>query len=257
MDENHEGRIAGPNQHNFLVVPHRLGPLVSLDSSGAHRATDDFDQLIDDVFPDVEERPGWFDAVLVVTGAGLLAWSWIGGAPGIVTVIGAIALALGCILPIRSAWRRAQQRREQRRRAGLLEKGVPIDVSSPAAAALVGAYADLIGLATRSDPEVGRPAITAAHGALLEVASLLKGRSPTSERELGYVDIRAITVAELADALRDLPVSPERPEDNDSTVDPDALVAAREELDRIAPFNSLTRLEELIAEARTRRHDRS
>jgi len=192
-----------------------------------------------------------------MTGAGLLAWSWIGGAPGIVTVLGAIALALGCILPIRAAWRRARQRREQQRRAGLLEKGVLIDASSPAAAALVGAYEDLVGLAATSDPEVGRPAITAAHDALLEVASLLKGRSPTSKRELDYVDMRAVTAAELADALRDLPVRPERPDDDASTADPDALVAAREELDKIAPFNSVTRLEELIAEARTRRHDRS
>ena len=48
-------------------------------------------------------------------------------------------------------------------------------------------------------PELGDPAISAAHGALLEVASLLKGRAPTSEVELGYIDKRAAAVADRAD----------------------------------------------------------
>jgi hypothetical protein len=39
-------------------------------------------------------------------------------------------------------------------------------------------------------------------------------------------------------------------------IHPDALVDAQEELDQIAPINAVTRLEELIAEARTQRRDR-
>ena len=249
--------VAGPDRRDFVVVPHRPGPVISLDTSRSQRGRDDLDELIDDLFPDVEERPGWFDAALVVVGAVLFAWGWIAEAPGVVTLLGVLALALGCILPIRAAWRRAQHRRERRRREGLLERGVPIDVSSSAASALVGAYEDLLTIAGRSGAEFGDPAISAAHDALLEVASLLKGRPPTSERELGYVDKRANTVAELVDALRELPVRPGPTGEDPSSVDPDALIEAREELDQIAPFNSVTRLEELIAEARIQRRGRS
>ena len=172
MNESDDRGVA-PGRRNFVVVPHRPGPLLSLDTGRSQRARDDLDELIDDLFPDVDERPGWFDAVLVVVGAGLLAWAWTGEPPGVVTVLGVVALALGCILPMRAAWRRARRRREHRRRNGLLEQGVPIDVSSPSAAALVSAYEDLLRLANRSGSEFGDPAISAAHDALREVASLL------------------------------------------------------------------------------------
>jgi hypothetical protein len=258
MDEPRNPEGAGPDRRDFVVVPHRPGPLISLDTERSQRGRDDLDELIDDLFPEVEERPGWFDAALVVVGAGLLAWAWIGTVPAIVPVLGAVALGLGCILPARAAWRRARQRQEHRRREGLLEKGVPIDVSAPGAARLVGAYEDLIGLANRSGPELGTPAISAAHGALLEVASLLKGRAPTSERELGYIDRRAAAVAELVGALRELPLSRSEPSGDDlSGVHPDALIEARDELDKVAPFNSVSQLEELIAEARIQRRGRS
>lgn len=255
MNESDDRGVA-PDRRNFVVVPHRPGPLLSLDTGRSQRARDDLDELIDDLFPDVDERPGWFDAVLVVVGAGLLAWAWTGEPPGVVTVLGVVTLALGCILPVRAAWRRARRRREHRRRNGLLEQGVPIDASSPGAAALVRAYEDLLRLANRSGSEFGDPAISAAHDALLEVASLLKGRSPTSERELGYVDKRAAAIAELAGALRELPTGSQSPSEDPSVVDPDALVEAREELDEIAAFNSVTRLEELTAEARIQRGGR-
>jgi hypothetical protein len=257
MHESHDRGVVGPDRRDFVVVPLRPGPLIALDTSRSQRGRDDLDELIDDLFPDVDERPGWFDAALAVVGAGLLAWAWMGEAPAVATVVGVIALALGCMLPIRAAWRRARERREHRRREGLLEQGVPIDVSSPAVAALVGAYEALLSLAKRSGPELGDPAISAAHGALLEVASLLKGRSPTSERELAYVNQRAAAVAELVGALGELSIGSASSHDDPSAIDPDALIEAREELDQIAPFNSVTRLEELIAQARTQRRGRS
>lgn len=193
---------------------------------------------------------------LALLGAGLLAWAWIGDAPTVVTVLGIVALALGCILPIRAAWRRARNLREHQRREGLLGRGIRMDVSSPAVAALVGAYVDLLGLSERPGPEFGEPAIAAAHGALLEVASLLDGRSPTSERELGYIEERAAAVTELLGALRELPPGSGSPDDDASTVDPELLIEAREELDQIARLNSVTRLEELTSEARVQRRGR-
>lgn len=195
----------GVTASKIVVVPHRPGPLISLETSRSQRGHDDLDELVDSLFPKVEEGPGWFDAILAIGGAGLLVWAWIGTAPGIVTVVGVAALALGCILPIRSAWRRAHQQRERRRREGLLQQGVPLDVSTPGTAALVDEYEMLLGLAT--GPGHGRgfddPAISAAHSALLEVASLLKGRAPSSERQVDYVDKRTAALAALVVALRD------------------------------------------------------
>jgi hypothetical protein len=72
-----------------------------------------------------------------------------------------------------------------------------------------------------------------------------------------YVDKRAAAIAELAGALRELPTGSQSPSEDPSVVDPDALVEAREELDQIAAFNSVTRLEELTTEARIQRGGRS
>ena len=232
-------------------MPHRPGPLISLDASRSKRGPDDLDELVDSLFPEVDERPGWFDATLAIGGAVLLAWAWIGAAPGIVTVLGVAALALGCVLPLRAAWRRARQRRQRRRREGLLQPGVPLDVSAEGTAALVATYEDLLVLLVGPGRGFDDPAISAAHSALLEVASLLKGRTPTSQRQLDYVDKRTAALADLVAALREIVSSSPAPsEDDASSLHPDTLVEAREELDRIAPFNSVTRLEELSAEAR-------
>ncbi|MEO6628471.1 MAG: hypothetical protein ABIP03_07855, partial [Aquihabitans sp.] len=249
--------VAGTDRRDYVVVPHDPGALVVLGANTSKRGRDDIDELIDEIFPDVEERPGWFDAALILLGIGTLGWAWIGEVPTAVTVVGSIALALGCILPARAAWRRVGRRREHRRREGLLAQGIPIDVSSPAASALVGAYEDLFELSSRHGPEYGYLAISAAHSALLEVASLLKGRSPTSDRELCYVDERATAVAELAAALGEVPTGSRSSDVGASSVDADTLIEAREELDRIAPFTSLTRLDGLIAEAKMQRRDRN
>ncbi len=240
---------------DFVIVPHRPGPLITLDSVRSQRKRDDLDELIDELFPDIDERPGVFDAGLAVLGVGLLVWSWVGEAPGVLTVLGVVALLLGGILPVRAVWRRARQRREYRRRAAIVGKGLPIDVSSAQASALVGAYEELLDLCARSTTEGHAPAIAAAHAALLEVASLLTGRKPRSERERGYVDKRAVAVAELVSELRRLEAA------HDLSSDPptsrvDALVDARDELDAIAPLNAVSRLEELIAEARMQRRGR-
>lgn len=252
-----EPDVGPPGPRDVVVVPHRPGPLIVLDVRRNRRGRDDLDELIDDLLPEVDEGPGWFDAAVVALGLGLLAWAWIATAPVFVTVVGVVALFIGCTLPVRAAWRSVGRSRERRRLEALLDKGLPLDLSSPGPARLVGAYEDLLGLADRSVPASGDPAIAAAHGALLEVASLLDGRAPGSERERGYVDKRSAAVADLVDALRELSSSgseatPRLP----SAAHPDAVVDARDELARITPFNSVTHLEELVAETRIRRRDR-
>ncbi len=252
-----EPDVGGPGSRALVVVPHRPGPLIVLDVRRNRRGRDDLDELIDDLLPEVDEGPGWFDAAVFTLGVGLLAWAWIATAPVFATVVGVVALVIGCTLPVRAAWRGIGSGRERRRLEALLDKGLPPDLSSPGPARLVGAYADLLGLADPSVPASGDPAIAAAHGALLEVASLLDGRAPGSERERRYVDKRAAAAADLVDALRELSSSGSEPTAGlPLAAHPDAVVDARDELAAITPFNSVTHLEKLVAETGIRRRDR-
>lgn len=244
----------------FVVVPLGPGPLVVLDPGG-ERDRDELDDLVDDLFPDVDEGPGWFDAGLAVAGIGLLAWGRLGDGPGLVTVLGTIALLLACILPVREGWRWYRQRTRARLTSARLAAGVALDASSPAVAALIDPYRALFGRDATTgsiDASLLGHARGAAHAALLEVATLLDGRTPTSEGELGYVDQRATAVAGLVESLRELPDP--RPEAMErytvagaTPFDPDVLVAAREELDRLAPITSVTRIEQVTAEVRQQR----
>ncbi len=234
MDED------GGSQSALVVVPSSPGPVVRLDSGG--RGRDDLDDLIDDLLPDVDGGPGWFDAGLLVVGAGLVVFALMVGAPTLVLVLGMAALALGCVLPIRAGWRRAEARRRGRRQSTILAAGIPLDVSSPATRRLVSAYEAVLRLDVAGDE--GAAAMAAAHGALLEAASLLQGRAPAPGRETEYVDRRRLAVEDLAAALA-LPAA---------DIDATALVEARAEVEEVAGFTAVSRLEELAEEAKSRRH---
>lgn len=244
----------GSRRIDVVVVPRRPGPVIFLDGDRSRRGRDDLDDLIDELLPEVDEEPGWFDVALLLLGGGLLLWPWVSGPPPIVATLGVIAICLGCVLPIRTSWRHARQRRAHSRRDAWLAQGVLLDISSPSVAALVSAYEDLFRVAGGSSPWVGGPATPAAHVALMEVASLLGGQPPRSERQRAFVDQRARAVADLCDALRELPSSPPKTFPGDpSLVEPDVLIEAWEGLDQISPFNSVTRIEAIIDEARIRR----
>lgn len=244
--------------HDLVVVPDRPGPLVGLDQARRRRERDDLDDLIDDFVPEVDDAPGWFDLLLVVTGIGLTAWAALGDPPAFAAAAGIAALGLGVILPARTAWRRVRRRRDDRRRAALLRRGVPLAVSSPGVAALVGMYGDLVEIAGRIPPDVATPALSAGHGAVAEVATLLGWRAPASDRELAYVEARAEAVTGLVAALRPLIRSSEAPVlgpiEEGPAVDPETLVRARDELDEIAASSSVARIDELAAELRDRDH---
>jgi hypothetical protein len=242
---------------DLMVVPNSPGPLIALPED-RRRHKDDLDDLIDELLPDVEERSGWFDAGLLILGAVLVVWALVGRPPPIVAVLGVLSLGLGCVLPLRGGWRRVEQRRRRRRRDGLLTKGHPIETSSPSTSRLVRAYEDLLGVKCGGRHELGDvdpSALAAAHGALLEVASLLGGRAPQSGREAEYVEKRAVAIEALTQALRE-----SRARDGDSghepqvELEPGTLVEAREELDQVAGFSSISRLDELTEEARIRHH---
>jgi hypothetical protein len=58
----------------FVVVPWTPGPLIVPTSD--ERTRDEVDELVDELFgPDVDEKPGWFDAGLVAAGVALFVVS--------------------------------------------------------------------------------------------------------------------------------------------------------------------------------------
>jgi hypothetical protein len=249
--------LSGEARLDIVVVPHSPGPLISLLGESRRRSRDDLDDLIDDLLPEVEEHSGWFDAGLLVSGAVLVVWALVGSPPGPTAVLGGLSFALGCVLPLRAAWRRVAQRRWRRRRDDLLTRGLPIETSSSSTSRLLRAYEDLLGLEGIGGPafaDVGPPAIAASHGALLEAASMLGGRAPQSEREAEYVEKRAIAIEALALALRESRPRVDPGDEHQVGLEPGTLVEAREELDQVVGFSSISRLDELTDEARIRRH---
>ncbi len=237
-----------------VVVPPQPAPVVPLHSPDArrHRGRDDLDELIDELLPDVDDGPGWADVTLIIAGAALLAWVAVGSGPSAALVGGLVAIGLGCVLPARSLWRAAGRHRERRRRRALLASGMRLDVTSDASGRLVAAYEALLVRSARVDPDVAGAAIAAAHGALVEVASLLAGRVPAPGRERDYVEQRASAVERLASALGDPAVPPDSAEPYAEPSPAAAVVEARDELDSMTGTSTVTRLEELAAEAQAR-----
>lgn len=238
-----------------MVVPYQPGLLIDPEASEA-RDRDELDELVDDLFPDVDEQPGWFDAGLTAVGVGLLAWAILGDGPRIATVLGVVAVGLAGVLPVRSAWRWLRRRTRDRRTSARLASGVALEVSSPSVSRLVGPYRSLFDATEGLDPALAEPARAAAHAAVSEVATLLDGRMPTSDGELRYVDDRATALAALVAELRAGPhdrTAATAPASDARAVDADLVVAAREELDRLSSSGSVDRLEHLTQEARQHR----
>lgn len=220
----------------IVIVPPTPGRLVR----PGRRDQDGLDDLIDELLPDTDEGPGPMDAALLAGGGAVVAWSVVGSPPLAATVAGVAAFGLGCILPVRSAWRWVVGRR----RSG----GARLRVDDAGVARLVTAYEALDGLAATTDA-----ARAAAHGALLEVASLLDGRPPGSDGETRYVGARVTAVEALLAALRELDAAGPLVEGRPA---PDLVVEAREELDALGGVSALSRLDDVTAEvrARGRRH---
>ena len=231
------GGRSGEAEDDLVVVPRVPGPLIRPDAGGAGRHRDDLDDIIDEFLPDTSEGPGPVDAALLAGGTALVGWAAIGTPPVGAAVAGAVALGLGSILPIRTAWRALTGRR----RAAVLARGLPLQTGDPSVARLVAAYDALDEVPATPDSARG-----AAHGAVLEVASLLQGRTPATDRERNYVDVRAAAVQELVRALREAaPAEHHGPP-------ADLVVQAREELDALGGVSALSRLDDVTEEVRTR-----
>ena len=211
---------------------------------GTSKRRDGLDDLIDELLPDTDESPGVTDAALVVGGTAVVGWSVLGDPPVAATVAGVAALGLGCVLPVRSAWRWLARRR----RGAAGGSGIPLRIDHRALAGLAAAYEALDDL-----PATTGPARAAAHGAVLEVASLLKGRTPASDGENRYVAARIAAVQALVEALRELDAGgPASSAGDGPAVAPDLVVEAREELDALGGVSALSRLDDVTAEIRAR-----
>lgn len=217
---------------SVVIVPVTPGRVVW---PGRH-SRDGLDDLIDELLPDTDEGPGPTDAALVAGGAAAVAWSVLGAPPVAVTVAGVAALGLGSILPLRAGWRWLVGRRRRR--------DLRLRVDGPEVARLVTAYEALDEVPVTTDA-----ARAAAHGALLEVATLLNGRPPTSDAERRYVAARTAAVEALVAALRELDSEGPPP---DGAPAPELVVQAREELDALGGTSALSRLDDVTAEIRDR-----
>ncbi|MGH9225739.1 MAG: hypothetical protein ACRD2W_18575, partial [Acidimicrobiales bacterium] len=127
---------------SMVVVPHAAGPMIRPSDGSGRRARDDLDDLTDDLLPNPDGGPTWFDGLLPAGGAGLLIWALATDGPGIAVVVAVIMLTLGCMLPLRSLARRAGARR----REAVLQRGVPLRADDGPAARLVEAYESLLAL---------------------------------------------------------------------------------------------------------------
>lgn len=240
-----DGRDGEVRSGDLVVVPPVPGRLIRPDLDPTRRRhRDDLDDLIDELLPDTAEGPGPVDAALLAGGGALVGWTVLGSPDVWVTVVGVVGLGLGCVLPVRAGWRAVTGRQRSRRRVALLARGVPLRGDDPTVARLVAAYDALDGVPAPPDS-----ARAAAHGAVLEVASLLEGRAPATDRERSYVDVRAAAVQGLLRALQE--VEPADP-DTAAALPPDLVAEAREELEALGGVSALSRLDDVTAEVRSR-----
>jgi len=185
---------------SVVIVPSRPGPLESL--GGSERNRDEVDELLDDMFGEPDERgPGVADAVLVVGGAGAVVGGLAASLPGVVLVGGAVAVALGIVLPVRSGWRRLTANRRQAQLAARLAGGIPMRIDHEAVAELVAAHVRLTEAAHDANTSERSRLQSIAHAAVYEVASLLGGQRPQSPAELEYVQTRTRALGELVDVV--------------------------------------------------------
>lgn len=228
---------ADPTGDDVVVVPTEPGPLRRLPGA---RTPDEVDELLDDLFgPADDGGPGVADAVLATGGGAAVVAGLVLSAP-VVLGVGVGAVLLGSVLPARSLWRQAQQRRLAAQRDDVLGSGTPMRVSPGPVRDLVDAHDALFALVETAPQVVGAEERAAAHAAAADVAIVLGGASPIGSEEVAFVRERAdaltAVVARLSAVARGAP--------DDAEVRR-ARLAARQEVDRIGGVSSADRLRRL------------
>jgi len=246
----------------FLVVPPDPGPLRSLVRPARDR--DELDDLVDDLFGEPsDERPGVFDIGLVVAGVAGIAWSILGSGIGPL-VLGVVLLALGLALPAQRMARSVGERRRRAERRRTIGDGTLLDVTDPEVARLTSAYAALLPLREEPRAPLAGPAVTAAHLALMEVATLLEGQPPSDDAGRGYVRRRAEAIERTTGRLRDgiaaalaADAAVTAPDDSAARIWAAARLRAREDLEQVHRIGSVDQLASLSERLeRTAGHER-
>lgn len=242
----------GERTTRTLVVPRTPGPLLDPDEASRGRPPDEIDEAITELFgPDPPTRPGRFDVALVVVGVGLIVWARVALHSDVITVLGAICLFLGSVLPLRSAWRAFRRWRMARRRAAVVGRGLALDVTDPRTRRLADAYAALLVAAKLPGAPLKVEAPSAGLTAVTEVASLLGGGPPSTPAEREYVEKRLAAIERLAETLRRRhEASLRTPVDGqpDDGLERKARAEASAELEKIG-ISSLYVLDDLVREA--------
>jgi hypothetical protein len=234
----------------LALVPRQPGPLRPLDARSG-KAGDDLDALIDEVFgPPTDEGPGILDAALVAAGLALLGASLLANAGGAAAVVGLCLLVLGVALPARASIQAGRSRRTARQERQAIGSGLALDLADPSLNTLAASYEELRTAAGLPGVPVGREAVEAGHAALLEVASLLGGRTPETDEERVYVNRRTAAIRDLTAAMArqyhdwrqdHLAVEPPAAETA-------AVVRARDELEAVTGTGAVTELKRLRAD---------
>ena len=255
-----DGQASGPPAPatsappRLVLVPREPGPVADLDRPGAG-ARDDLDDLVDDLFgPATEERPGLFDAALLVFGAGLLAWAILTKASGLPLFAAIGAMILGLALPARTLVLAYRRRAAARRQRSATRRGYLLDISHPATSALVAAYTALLEAGGLPGSVYLGRAMEAAHLALVEAASLLGGTPPAGESQVQYVDKRTQAIETLTRGFHaahrawlDGQAAEAAREARRVRIRETAVTEAREELQAADRFGSLEQLGRLTA----------
>lgn len=225
----------------MVVVPVAPGPLRRLTDVDPGR--DDVDDALDELFGAPDDRgPGVADAVLVIGGAGAVVAGQLAELPTAVTVVGALAAALGVILPARSIWRGMSSRRRSRRIGSIVRDGVLMRTDHEQLARIVAGHDRLTALA--GDGERADRVRSVAHVAAYEVAVLLEARVPVTAAEREYVAARVAGLEAVAVALTDPAL---RPADE---AERRARVEARHEVEAISGASALTEAADLLRDLR-------
>jgi hypothetical protein len=238
---------------DIVVVPTAPGPLRRVPGA---RTPDEVDALLDDLFgPADDGGPGVADAVLATGGGATVVAGVVLSAP-VVLGLGIGAVVLGSILPARSLWRRAQQRRLATRRAEVLGSGTPLRVSAGAVTDLVGAHDALFALVAATPDAVGAEERAAAHAAVADVAAVLGGGAPVGADEAAFVTERAAALTALVAGIEAASSAPSSssPSSDDAEARA-ARLAARQEVDRIEGSSSADRLRHLAEQHHPRPAD--
>jgi hypothetical protein len=200
--------------------------------------------MLDDLFgKPVQQKPGALDVGLTVAGLGLILAGVLRLGTG-AEVGGAACLILGLSIPLNNLWQAGKHRRSARRIDLTLKQGVPLNLHDAATQRLVSAYTQIQRLPTDADP-INERALEVAHGALLEVGNLLKGRAPQGAAEVEYVSRRAEAVQKLARSLTQHAAAQERRGEAKAGAARGAAVEAISDFETRTGLSSLTQLENL------------